>query len=74
MDGLIGLTQAFKNRVSLMTTAEMRNSLEQWQKKIEKKGNIPLDKEQVAQEQITYVIDQIEQRKSAGMPTRHLVR
>lgn len=74
MDGLNSLTQAFKNRVDRMTTAEMRCSLEQWQKKIEKKGSIPLDKEQVAQQQIAYVIDQIEQRRSAGMPQRHLVR
>ena len=74
MDGLNSLTQAFKNRVDRMTTAEMRNSLEQWQKKIDKKGSIPLDKEQVAQQQIAYVIDQIEQRRSAGMPQRHLVR
>lgn len=74
MDGLTGLTQAFKNRVSRMTTAEMRRSVEQWQKALEKKGHIPPDKEQVAQLQVAYVIEQIEQRKSAGMPVRHLVR
>ncbi len=74
MDGLSGLTQAFKNRVGRMTTEEMRRSLEQWQKKLEKKGNIPFEKVQAAQEQVAYIIDQIEQRKSAGMPLRHLVR
>jgi hypothetical protein len=70
----IGLTRAFKNRVSRMTTAEMRRSVEQWQKILEKKGNVPPDREQAAQLQVAYVIDQIEQRKAAGMPPRHLVR
>lgn len=74
MDGLIGVTQAFKNRVSRMTTAEMRRSLAEWQKVLKKKGNIPPDREQAAQQQVAYVIDQIEQRKSVGMPARHLIR
>lgn len=74
MDDLTGVTQAFKNGVSRMTTAEMRRSVEQWQKVLEKKGKIPPDREQAAQHQVAYVVDQIEQRKSAGMPARHLVR
>ena len=72
MDDLIGVTQAFMNGVNRMTTAEMRRSVEKWQKVLEKKGSIPPDREQAARQQVAYVVDQIEQRKSVVMPHRYL--
>jgi len=67
------LTPEFMNRVSHMTTSEMRRAAADWKARIDAK-EVPADRVAGAVSQLNYIRMQIEERKSAGRLTRVLRR
>jgi len=67
------LTPEFMNRVSHMTTSEMRRCAADWKARIDAK-EVPDDRAAAAMSQLSYIRMQIEERKSAGSLTRVLRR
>ena len=67
------LTQEFMNRVSHMTTSEMRRCAADWKARIDAK-EVPADRIVSAKSQLNYIRLQIEDRKSAGRLIRVLRR
>jgi len=60
-DGL-QVSRDFERRVLRMTTAEMRRCADDWSRKIES-GAVPEERKHIAQQQLLYLRDQIEERR-----------